>query len=139
MEPKHFIYGNKTIAIYFPSSLTSKEGVSFYTDEQNPFQIGIHNVPQGKKYDAHYHILDKPITLTVIQEILYIVKGKVKVNLYTKKGKLIDIIVLHKGDSILLIDQAHEIEVLEHTEIFEIKQGPYPGVHFAKVYLRSNS
>lgn len=132
---KKITHKSRMVALVVYGRQLKQEGVHFLTDELNALQIGTHNVKKGKKYNLHYHVLDKFITVKSIQEILYVVEGKILVTLTTKKGVSIDRVELKSGDSILLIDEAHEIEVLEDTQLFEVKQGPYPGVHFAKVYL----
>ncbi len=42
-----------------------------------------------------------------------------------KKKKYLKSKILKKGDVILLVNGGHGFEMLEKTEIIEIKQGPY--------------
>ena len=55
-------------------------------------------------------------------------KGKVKIDLYNEKLKRIKTVVITQGDTILLANGAHAIEILEDSRIIEVKQGPYAGV-----------
>ena len=54
-------------------------------------------------------------------------KGKVKVNFYNMDQECIDDTILTDGDVILLCAGGHGFDILEETEMIEIKQGPYVG------------
>ena len=43
----------------------------------------------------------------------------------TKKKKYLMSKILNKGDVILLVNGGHGFEMLEKTEMIEVKQGPY--------------
>lgn len=125
----------KLIAIIFRKKLQVKE-LEFFTDDKNPFQIGAHNRKKGVKLTPHVHHLKKPITVTTLQEWLFITKGKIRITIYTAKGEIIHQNILRTGDSILLIKEGHGVDFLEDSEIFEIKQGPFhSGIH-SKIFLR---
>jgi len=111
------------------------DGIKFFTDENNPFQIGVHERKKGVSLTPHFHVLDHPLTIYSIQEILLIQKGKIRISLYSKKNKLIAKVVLNSGDTILLIDGGHGVDFLEDSRVFEVKQGPYPGSKKAKMYI----
>ena len=124
----------KTIAIVFRDNL-AVNGIRFFTDQNNPFQVGAHRRPKGTVITPHLHAMEKPLTITSIQEILFIKKGKVRLTMYTGQGVGIARKILTTGDSVLLMDLAHGVELMEDSEIFEVKQGPYPGSKNAKIYL----
>jgi hypothetical protein len=63
------------------------------------------------------------------QEVLFIRKGKVKVDFYDDNRKYIDTRTLITGDVILLASGGHGFQMLEPTEIIEVKQGPFVGEH----------
>lgn len=125
----------KLIAVIFRKNITA-DGVKFLTEESNPFQVGIHSRKKGTNLPPHVHKIEKPLTIKSIQEILYIVSGKVKVSLYGTKGKKIKSKTLLSGDSILLVSGGHGVDFLESSRIFEVKQGPYPGATHAKIFLK---
>lgn len=127
-------YKGKVIAMIFRHDV-AVSGVRFFTDEQNPFQVGEHRRPKGTKLAPHIHVMEKPLTIDVIQEILFVKEGKIRVTLYTKQGNVIEKKILKQGDSMLLMEQGHGVDVLEDARIFEVKQGPYPGTMHAKIYL----
>lgn len=126
--------GKDTIAIVFRADI-GIDGLSFLTEEENLFQIGLHNKPKGIKLRPHTHVLPKPILINSIQELLYIQKGKIRVNLFDENGKFLQKKILTRDDSILFISGGHGVDFIEDSKIFEIKQGPYPGKDAAKKYF----
>ena len=126
---------DKIVALVFRNNTPVNE-LRFLTDNENPFQIGIHNRKKGVVLTPHSHKLPKPLIIRKIQEILYVVSGKILITIYTKKGEPISKKILTKGDSILLMDEGHGVEFLQKSRIFEVKQGPYPGPAFAKNYFK---
>ena len=128
--------GKKLLAVIFRKNI-AVDGVKFLTDKFNPFQVGIHFRKKGTALPPHVHKSEKPLIIKSIQEILYIVSGKVKVSLYGINGKKIKSKTLLSGDSILLVSGGHGVDFLESSRIFEVKQGPYPGTEHAKIYFWS--
>lgn len=61
------------------------------------------------------------------QEVLFIRRGKLRVDFYTTEHEYLESRVLQAGDVILLIQGGHGFEVLEEVEMIEVKQGPYAG------------
>lgn len=125
----------KLIAIVFRKNI--KVGnVKFLTPENNNFQIGIHSRPKSLKLPPHIHKIDKNIKIDSVQEMLYLVSGKIRVNLYSRTGGVFSKKILTPGDSILLISEGHGVDFLEDSRIFEVKQGPYMGALNAKIYFK---
>jgi len=102
------------------------DGIKFFTEPEDTMQIGYMNRLSGYSIFPHIH---KPVTRTVefTNEVLLIKTGKVKVNFYDDEFKYSSSVVLNSGDVILLKCNGHGFEMLEDTEIIEIKQGPYAG------------
>lgn len=106
---------------------SSLQGVNFFTPQDFSQQLGLLVHEKGKKIKAHRHKrIKREITLT--QEVLVILEGKVKVELYNDKLQKIKAVVLTDRDTILLASGAHSIEILEFSRMIEIKQGPYAGI-----------
>ncbi len=124
----------KLIAIVFRKDI-KVDSVKFLTPEDNNFQIGIHNREKDLKLPPHIHKIGKNIKIDSVQEMLYLVWGKIRVNLYSKSGKVFSKKILTSGDSILLISEGHGVDFLEDSRIFEVKQGPYLGAVNAKTYF----
>lgn len=108
------------------SSRYSKPGVSFFTSGDLSQQLAYMRHPAGKIIDAHVH---NPVPREVhyTQETLFIKRGRLRVDFYSKHQVYLQSNVLEAGDVILLIEGGHGFEVLEELEMFEVKQGPYAG------------
>ncbi len=103
-----------------------KEGISFFTPDDFSQQLGYMNRPKGYVIEPHVHnLVERKVTLT--QEVLYIKKGKVRVDFYDDEKAYLESRVVGTGDVILLASGGHGFEMLEASEIIEIKQGPYVG------------
>jgi len=80
--------------------------------------------PVGYRIQPHVHLqVERKSTLT--QEVLFVKKGRVRVNFYDKVDTKIAERELATGDVILLSEGGHGFEMLEETELIEVKQGPY--------------
>ena len=128
MQKKHIeqIFDEyRMIAIIIYSEYTS-EGIEFFTPNNFSQQLASMSRPRGYKIKAHVH---KPVPRNVkyTQETLFIKKGRVKVNFYDEQKKFLETRVLNSGDVILLVSGGHDFEMLENTEMIEVKQGPYAG------------
>lgn len=117
-------------AHYSPSS------TEFFTPDNYSQQLGIIKYPETGSIKPHYHNkVAREVFYT--QEVLVIRKGKVRVNLYgTESLNFLTSVVLSRGDTILLATGGHGFEMLEDTEMLEIKQGPYNGVENDKTHLK---
>lgn len=124
------------VAIVFRKHLSIADGVQFFTDNDNPFQVGVHKRRENTKLTPHVHIIKKPLVINKIQELLLVQDGKVRVTLYTKDGYVIGRKVLTSGEGILLLDEGHGVDFLQNSQIFEVKQGPYQGTVHAKIFLK---
>jgi mannose-6-phosphate isomerase-like protein (cupin superfamily) len=61
------------------------------------------------------------------KEVLFIKSGTVRVDFYDEEKSYLDSRILKAGDVILLAFGGHGFEMLEASEIIEVKQGPYAG------------
>lgn len=104
----------------------SEEGIHFLTSNDYSQQLAYMHHQAGHQIIPHYHNL-VPRTVHYTQEVLVIRKGKVKVNFYNMDQECIDDTILTDGDVILLCAGGHGFDILEETEMIEIKQGPYVG------------
>ena len=59
--------------------------------------------------------------------MLFIKRGKVRVDFYDEDRNYLKSVILDEGDVILLAHGGHVFEMIEETEIIEVKQGPYAG------------
>ena len=118
-------HNNQILAILIGNKFNEK-GIHFFTPDEFSQQLGYMNHPAGKIIDPHFH---NPIERNVVytQEVLYIKKGKVKVNFYDEEKFFLFDRLLQTGDVILLANGGHGFEVIEEVEMIEIKQGPFQG------------
>lgn len=103
-----------------------KDGIEFFTPSTYSQQIGYMNRPQGYVIQPHVH---NPVVREVeyTKEVLIIKSGRLRVDFYSEEERYIESAILEKGDVILLTYGGHGFEMLEPTEIIEVKQGPYAG------------
>ena len=102
----------------------STEGIEFYTPGDSSQQLGYMNRPNGFKIQPHRHLSNRR-TVTMTQETLFVRAGKIRVDFFSDSQQYLKSAVLVTGDVILLAGGGHGFEMLEHSEIIEVKQGPY--------------
>ncbi len=103
-----------------------KNGIEFFTNDEDSQQLGYMNRPEGYVIAPHRHNL-VPREVHLTQEVLFIKSGKVRVDFYTDAQHYLTSRVLNQGDVVLLADGGHGFKMLEQSEIIEVKQGPYCG------------
>lgn len=103
-----------------------EEGTHFVTPDDFAQQLGYMRLPTGRVIEPHLH---NTASRTVVhtQEVLVILRGRLRVDLYSPAREYRESRVLFPLDVILLIAGGHGFEVLEALEMLEIKQGPYLG------------
>jgi len=102
------------------------EGIKFFTPDDFSQQLAYMHHKKGKKIKPHIHnAVKREVHFT--QEVLFLKRGKLKVDLYRYDQSHLSTHILDAGDIILLAGGGHGIEVLEDIEMIEVKQGPYAG------------
>ena len=120
------IINNKSIIALILRTDYRRNGIEFFTPENFSQQLAYMNRPAGYKVPPHVHNkVHREIFYT--QEVLFIRKGKVKVDFYDENQNYLESRILYTGDVILLASGGHGFEMLEPTEMIEVKQGPYSG------------
>jgi len=120
------IYKNENKLAIIIYSNFQKDGIEFFTNDNDSQQLGYMNRPQNYEIKPHRHNL-VPREVHLTQEVLFIKSGKVRVDFYDNDQNYITSRILDKGDVILLSDGGHGFKMLETSEILEVKQGPYCG------------
>jgi len=106
----------------------SKDGIEFFTSNDFSQQLAYMKRPKGYIISPHIHnIVERQVKYT--QEVLFIKNGKVRIDFYDENKNYLKSVILQTGDVILLASGGHGLEMLEETEIIEVKQGPYLGEH----------
>lgn len=104
----------------------NKAGVEFVTPNDYSQQLAFMKHPAGKVIDPHVHnAVKREVHYT--KEVLFIRKGKLRVDFYLEDQSYLESRILSAGDVILLVSGGHGFEVIEEIEMFEVKQGPYAG------------
>ncbi len=103
-----------------------KEGIEFFTPNEFSQQLAYMNRPKGYIIAPHIHnAILREVQFT--KEVLFIKRGKLKIDFYDDDKNYLESHILETGDVILLAYGGHGIEMLEETEMIEVKQGPYAG------------
>ncbi|BAV33534.1 hypothetical protein SCL_1221 [Sulfuricaulis limicola] len=102
------------------------EGIEFFTPNDFSQQLGYMNRPKGYVIPPHVH---HPVARQVhfTKEVLFIRSGQVRVDFYDDDQRYLESRILKQGDVVLLAFGGHGFEMLEASEIIEVKQGPYAG------------
>jgi len=104
----------------------NNDGIDFFTPEDFSQQLAYMKRPKDYVIPPHVH---NPVLREVqlTQEVLFIKSGKVRVDFYDDDKNYLESTILTTGDVILLAHGGHGFEMLEESEIIEVKQGPYAG------------
>lgn len=114
----------------------SSEKYCFPTPPEFSLQMGIQNRDPGELAPAHAHRPLTDIAHLPVQEFLYVLFGKAKVELFdvdqlAKVGE----VVIAAGDSIMM-NAGHAVTFLKKTQLLNIKQGPYRGRDEEKIFIQ---
>jgi len=140
------IHNHKLLAIIIPKNYT-QSGIHFFTPDNFSQQLAYMRHPAGKSILPHVH---NPVNRNVryTQEVLFIKKGKLRIDFYDNDKTYLESRVLSAGDVILLASGGHGFEVLDEIEMIEVKQGPYTGesdktrfdgVHSDQIIIRNEN
>jgi len=117
--------GDQLLAVIV-SGKFREPGIHFFTPNDLSQQLAYMRHPQGKVIDPHVHNpVERSVSFT--QEVLFIKRGKLRVDFYDNDQQYLESRILEEGDVILLATGGHGFEVLEEIEMIEVKQGPYAG------------
>ena len=120
------IFFNEQLLAIIVRSNFHDEGITFFTPPSFSQQLAYMHHPEKKVIDPHVH---NPVLREVhyTQEVLFIRKGRLRVDFYNDGRVYLESRELGAGDVILLATGGHGFEVLEEIEMIEVKQGPYAG------------
>lgn len=117
------IFKDKLLAILIKANF-KKDGIEFFTPDDFSQQLAYMNRPKGYVIAPHSHkVVVRSIRLT--EETLYIKSGKLRVDFYDGDKNYLESRILEPGDVIFFAFGGHGFEMLENSEIIEVKQGPY--------------
>jgi hypothetical protein len=119
------IDSGRLLAIIVRTSFRS-DGIDFFTPNDFSQQLGYMNRPKGYVITPHVHN-PVPREVSYTKEVLFIRSGLVRADFYDDTQGYLKSTILYPGDVILLAFGGHGFEMLEASEIIEVKQGPYAG------------
>lgn len=123
MGVERVVHGGEVLAIIVRQDF-SAPGIHFFTPNEFSQQLAYMQHAVGKIIQPHVHLaVARQVSYT--QEVLFLRKGKLRVDFYDSSQTYIESRTLEAGDVILLASAGHGFEVLEDVEMFEVKQGPY--------------
>lgn len=118
-------HGDKVLAYILRTQYVA-EGIKFFTPDDFSQQLAYMNRPSGYVIQPHVHnAVKREVQYT--KEVLFIKSGRVRTDFYDDDQNYLESRILNKGDVILLAFGGHGFEMLEDSEIIEVKQGPYAG------------
>lgn len=123
--PDQITHNGHLLALIIPADF-HEQGIHFFTPGDLSQQVAYMHHPAGKIIEAHVH---NPVAREVqyTQEVLFIRRGRMRVDFYSEERDYLGSRILAAGDTILLATGGHGFEVLEEVEMIEVKQGPYAG------------
>jgi hypothetical protein len=125
MGIENVTYQDQVFGIIIRNNFQS-DGITFFTPDAFSQQLAYMRRPVGYVISPHVHNpVDRNVVLT--QEVLFIKSGKIRVDFFTDERVYLQSKILNAGDVILLASGGHGFEMLEQSEIIEVKQGPYCG------------
>ena len=125
LDVEEIFHDNSLLAIIIRAEYCG-DGIEFFTPENFSQQLAYMNWPAGYRIIPHVHNeVRREVSYT--QEVLFIRKGKVKVDFFDERQNFLESRILGTGDVILLASGGHGFEMLEQSEMIEVKQGPYSG------------
>ena len=124
MQKKILLKSKLQAILISKRALNKSKGINFFTLNKLPFQLASMKHKKGHKISAHRHkkFLRKIYTTS---EVLFVLKGLIKVNFYNKKNKIFKNLIIKTGDIIIFFQGSHGFEVKKNSHFVEVKQGPY--------------
>ena len=125
-------HNKKLLSIIIRSKYKS-DGIEFFTPGDFSQQLGYMNRKKNHMIPPHTHnIVKREVSLT--QEVIVLKSGKVRVDYYDNGKNYLESKILYQGDIVLLASGGHGFQMLEDSEMIEVKQGPYAGDMDKKIF-----
>lgn len=122
---ENIVHNDSYLALILRADYSS-DGIKFFTPDDFSQQLAYMNRPAGYVIRPHVHNpVKREVSLT--KEVLLIRSGRVRVDFYDDEKNYLESRILNSGDVLLLAFGGHGFEMLEDSEIIEVKQGPYVG------------
>jgi hypothetical protein len=119
--------GDLVLARHIPASAAWKDGLNFFSQDEDYIQVGLWGYGAGKELKAHIHNeVKREVHWT--QEVLFVRSGKLRANIFDTSENKVAELEVNAGDVIILLRGGHGYDIVEDgTQVLEIKNGPYVG------------
>ena len=122
---QQIIHNKKLLSVIIRANYKS-DGIEFFTPDDFSQQLAYMNRAKDYVIPPHVHnAVQRDVSFT--QEVLVLKSGKVRVDYYDDDKNYLESRILNQGDVVLLAYGGHGFEMIEDSEIIEVKQGPYAG------------
>ena len=119
--------GDIVLARHIPADAVWRDGLNFFSSDDDFIQVGVWGYGAGKQLKAHIHN-EVPRTVLWTQEVLFVRSGRIRSNVYDTAEQKVAELEVGAGDVIILLRGGHGYDILEDgTQVLEIKNGPYVG------------
>jgi hypothetical protein len=135
---KEYKYDGELIALLVKREFqnrTPTRHAAFISSENQSLQLGIGYYPKDLRAPAHTH--KKTILKVRYEELLHVIRGRMKVDLYNKNKTKFASFVMRPGDTVHLISGGHGFKMLSPCKCVEVKQGPYLGYNNKNIFEKS--
>ena len=120
---ENIMHNDELLSVIIRARYKSSE-IEFFTPGDFPQQLGCMNRAKNYVIEPHVHnAVERVVVYT--QEVLFIKKGRVRVDYYNDAKEYLESRILEQGDVVLLASGGHGFKMIEDSEIIEVKQGPY--------------
>jgi hypothetical protein len=119
--------GDLVLARHIPAATVWREGLNFFSQDEDFIQVGVWGYHSGKELKAHIHNeVSREVLWT--QEVLFVHSGKIRANVFDTAERKVAELEVNTGDVIILLRGGHGYDILEDgTQVLEVKNGPYVG------------
>lgn len=121
---KKVFHKKNLIALIINEKEFLKNGVNFLTPNSFSLQLGFMGHKKNHIIKPHTHLkFLRKITNTM--EILFVKKGILRVDFYSKHKQYLFSHLVKKNNIIVLIEGSHGFKMLKNCFLIEVKQGPF--------------
>ena len=124
------VYSNVTpgMLLHTCFSLDSMpRGRTDMVDGKEGMQVAAMLVNQGKSFQPHRH-MSRLRDFQITQETWIVISGRIRVSYYDLDGTYLSDAILIAGDVSITFRGGHGYDVVEDSEVVEVKLGPYAAV-----------
>lgn len=122
---ERILYREQLLAIIIRNDFRA-DGIEFFTPDNFSQQLAYMCRPAGYVIAPHVHN-PVPRQVSFTKEVIFVKSGKVRVDFYDESQSYLESRILLAGDVVLLAFGGHGFEMLDTSELVEVKQGPYAG------------